>query len=181
MKGGDEVMDEVTQRFEKIYNGTYDYLYKYLLLKADTRETVEDILQSVYLDFYKKLQEGANVLDPKHYLLRMVKHKIADHYSSRIVMESIDEAMEVVDEDALRKLERSDGFIYEEVLAHLKAADELTYKIFLLHFGYDLTIKETANALGVAEMTVKNRLYRTLKRLKKEIKEEGRYALFRSS
>ena len=174
-------MDEVTQRFEMIYNNTYDYLYKYLLLKADSRETIEDILQNVYFAFFKKMQEGANILDPKHYLLRMVKHKLADHYSSRIVMESIDEAMEVVDEDELRKLERSDGFIYEEVLASLKASDETTYRIFLLHFGYDLTIKETAKQLGVAEMTVKNRLYRTLKRLKKEIKEDGRYALFRSS
>lgn len=175
-------MDEVTERFEKIYNSTYDYLYKYLLLKSDTRETAEDILQSVYLAFYKKMQEGVNVLDPKHYLLKMVKHKLADHYSSRIVMESIDEAMEVVDEDALRQLERSDGYIYEEVLAQLKNADELTYRIFLLHFGYDLTLKETASALGVAEMTVKNKLYRTLKRLKKDMKKEGgKYALFRSS
>lgn len=173
-------MDEVTKRFEKIYNSTYDYLYKYLILKADTRETAEDILQSVYLAFYQKMQEGANVLDPKHYLLRMVKHKLADHYSKRIVMESIDEAMGVVDEDALRQLERSDSYIYEEVLENLKATDELTYRIFLLYFGYDLKIKETAKLLGVAEMTVKNRLYRTLKKLQKEMKEGDKNALFRS-
>ena len=54
-------MDEITQRFEKIYNSTYDYLYKYLILKSDTRETAEDILQSVYLAFYKKMQEGASL------------------------------------------------------------------------------------------------------------------------
>ncbi len=174
-------MDEVTKRFEKIYNSTYDYLFKYLLLKSDTRETAEDILQSVYLAFYNKMQSGETVLDPKHYLLRMVKHKLADHYSKRIIMESIEEAQEVVDEDALRQLESSDSYIYEEVLEKLKAADDLTYRIFLLHFGYDLTIKETAKALGVAEMTVKNRLYRTLKKLKKEMKEGDNYALFRSS
>ena len=40
-------MDEVTERFEKIYYSTYDHLYRYLLLKSDTRETAEDILQSV--------------------------------------------------------------------------------------------------------------------------------------
>jgi RNA polymerase sigma-70 factor (ECF subfamily) len=127
------------------------------------------------------MQEGAKVLDPKHYLLRMAKHSLADHYSARIVMESIDEAKDVVDEDALRQLEQTDSYIYEEVLEQLKAADELTYRIFLLYFGYDLTIKQTAKALGVAEMTVKNKLYRTLKKLKKEMKEGENYALFRSS
>lgn len=171
---------ETAEQFEKIYNNTYDYLYKYLLLKADTHETAEDILQSVYLAFYKKMQEGTKVFDPKHYLLRMVKHRLADHYRSRIEMESIDKAAEMIDENALKELERKDGFIYEEILAALKAADETTFRIFLLHFGYDLTLKETAKTLGIAEMTVKNRLYRTLKKLKKEMKEGGKYAYFRS-
>ena len=35
------------------------------------------------------------MLDPKHYLLKMAKHRLADHYSARIVMESLDEAMEI--------------------------------------------------------------------------------------
>ena len=76
-------------------------------------------------------------------------------------------------------LENDDSFTYEEILSCLKDMDETTYKIFLLHFGHDYTIEKTANTLGLAESTVKSKLYRTLKKLKKEIKEGERYAFFR--
>jgi len=170
---------EVRERFEQIYNSTYDYIYKFLIIKSDSRETAEDILQSVYLAFYKRMLSGDRVLDPKHYLLRMAKHGLADYYSRRKDADSIDGGVEIVDERALNMLENDDSFTYEEILSCLKDMDETTYKIFLLHFGHDYTIEKTANALGLAESTVKSKLYRTLKKLKKEIKEGERYAFFR--
>lgn len=170
---------EVKERFEKIYNSTYDYIYRFLAIKVSPREAAEDILQSVYLDFYKRMLTGERVLDPKHYLLRMAKHRVADFYSSRKEAESLEDNIEIVDEKALEQMENDDSYTYEEIMRNLKNVDEMTYKIFLLHFGHDYTIGKTAKTLGLSESTVKSKMYRALKRLKKEMEEGERYAIFR--
>lgn len=170
---------EARDSFERIYDSTYDYIYKFLILKVSSRETAEDILQSVYLDFYKRMLTGERVLDPKHYLLRMAKHRVADYYSGKRDTESLEDNIEIVDEKELDRLENDDSYTYDEIMQSLKSTDELTYKIFLLHFAHDYTIERTAKTLGLAESTVKSKMYRALKKLRKELKEDERYALFR--
>lgn len=170
--------ENVRERFEMIYNKNYDYIYKYLIVKSDSRETAEDILQNVFLNFYKHMLAGEKILDPKHYLLRSAKHGLADHFRSKRVTDSIDDGIEIIDEKALDSLENDDGFTYEEILQSLKNSDEVTYRIFILHFGHDYTIEKTAKTLGLAESTVKSKMYRALKKLRKQMKEGERYAVF---
>ena len=176
-------MDEkqIKENFARIYDTNYDYIYKYLIIKSDSRETAEDILQNVFLNLYKRMLEGEKVLDPKHYLLRAAKHRLADYYRSRRFNDSLDDTVEIVDEKALGELENDSGYAYEEIMQSLKEADETTYKIFVLHFGHDCTIEKTAKTLGLAESTVKSKLYRALKKLKNKAKEGEGYALFRRS
>ncbi|MBO5558439.1 sigma factor, partial [Ruminococcus sp.] len=76
---------DVTLQFQKIYDDTYDYIYRYIMSKADTRENAEDLIQNVYLTFYRKMLSGATVLNPKHYLLRIAKNDLSDHYGSDAV------------------------------------------------------------------------------------------------
>lgn len=172
---------EVKERFEAVYNKTYDYINRFLLTKVSSRETAEDILQSVYLKFYDKLQSGSTILDAKHYLLRMAKHAVADYYKNRRQHESIDEHVTIVDEKALRRMENDDTFTYEEILESLRRMDDVTYRIFMLHYVHDYTIEKTAEIVGMSVSTVKSRMYRTIKKLQNEIKEGESHAFFRRS
>ena len=52
--------------------------------------------------------KGERVLDPKHYLLRAAKHRVADYYSGRKQTDSLDDGVEIVDEKAL---EQSPGWL----------------------------------------------------------------------
>lgn len=179
-KGGDSMENEASAKkaFERIYGETYDYIYRFLLIKSDSREELEDILQSVYLGFYNKLlRDGAgSVRDPKHYLLRSAKTALAGHFRSIKPAESLeDSTREIVDERALRELEQEDRFTAEQLMENVRAMDETTYKIFVLHFSYDLTLKKTAELLGLREATVKSRLYRALRQLKKNYEEGERH------
>ena len=171
--------DAVRERFEKIYDKTYDYIYRYVMSKADTRETAEDIIQNVYLTFYRKMLDGDTVLNVKHYLLRMAKNSIADHYRTRVVFDSIDEYDDIPDDTALAELENSEGAAYADIMSGLEKTDMTAFRIFMLHFGQGMTLKETASALGIAESAVKTKMYRTLKKLKEKVKEDDGYALFR--
>lgn len=72
---------ELKDTFVQAYNDTYDYIDRYLTSKLPTRELIEDALQSVYLDFYRSLitTEG-KIKNVRHYVLRIAKHYVADHY-----------------------------------------------------------------------------------------------------
>ncbi|HCJ41109.1 RNA polymerase sigma factor [uncultured Ruminococcus sp.] len=178
---------DVTSQFQKIYDDTYDYIYRYIMSKADTRENAEDMIQNVYLTFYRKMLSGATVLNPKHYLLRIAKNDLADHYGSdaarrnKITVENIDDHYDIPDDDALTALEQTECTTYGEVMEELKKADITAFNIFMLHFGRGMTLKETASALGMEESSVKTKMYRMLKKLKKTVKEDESHALFRRS
>lgn len=169
MKGGNAVNDKFSDIFVKTYNDTYDYICKYLALKFNCRELIEDALQSVYLDFYRALinTEG-KIRNPKHYILRIAKRYVADHYKDKEknTFEDID-SLDIPDDKMLRKLENADFFDYEQVMGTLKKADELTYRIFVLHYQYGYTIKKTAAITKLPQSTVKSKIYRMLDKLKK--------------
>ena len=46
-------------------------------------------------------------------------------------------------------------------------------KIFICHYQLDLTLRQTAEALGMKESTVKAKLYRTLQKLRTIYATEG--------
>lgn len=125
---------ELQDTFVQAYNDTYDYINRYLTSKLPTRELIEDALQSVYLDFYRSLiTTQGEIKNVRHYILRIAKHYVADHYRQQP-----------------------------------KATfEDITYRIFVLHYQYGYTIKKTASCLGLSQSTVKSRLYRTLDKLKK--------------
>ncbi|MCM3496541.1 MULTISPECIES: RNA polymerase sigma factor [Paenibacillus] len=60
-----------------------------------------------------------------------------------------------------------------DIGAALKACNELDQEIIALRFFVDCTLPEIAKIVGMRESAVKNRLYRSLEKLRKELKEWG--------
>ena len=172
---------KINQSFEQIYDRTYTDIYKYILLKVSPKETAEDILQNTYLELYRKMLSGETIFRPKHFLLTVAKRRLADHYRSATDEESLDDNIAIVDESALEALENDDSFLYEDIMQSLERSDTTAYRIFYLHYGCGHTLKKTAKLLGMTESTVKSKMYRTLRKLKKQLTEEEDYALFRRS
>ena len=61
-----------------------------------------------------------------------------------------------------RNIELSDIWNY------IEQQDALTIKIFVLYFRFDEKIADISKELKISESNVKNRLYRTIKRIQKE-------------
>ncbi|MBR1738759.1 MAG: sigma-70 family RNA polymerase sigma factor [Ruminococcus sp.] len=164
--------NEIKEQFVGLYESTYDKAYRYAAVKTGSPDAAEDILQEIYLKIYRLMLSGGRIRDPKHYVMRAVKRAAADYYSAKAVTESIEET-EIVDEAALRQLENDDGYLFDEVMRRIRDFDENTYRIFLLHFKYGLTLKAAAKELDLAESTVKSKLYRGLRRIKETTGKEG--------
>lgn len=70
-------------------------------------------------------------------------------------------------EERLLKKERTD-----EIWRLLEKEPELNRRIFLLYYGYDRSQKEIAQALGLGENAVRQRLYRTRNRIRKLLRSD---------
>lgn len=168
-------MEQIRKYFNQIYNETYDETLAYVLTKCGRKDVVEDILQEVYLELLKVLeQKKVNYIkSPEAFVLQLAKSKVYRYYSER-EQQAVCNYVEELEESAVFDVDWSatwedvliDQLTAKEVMEYLAEKDELTKEIFYQHFFENKTIKEIAEVQGVKEFTVKNRLYRTLKELK---------------
>ena len=114
----------------------------------------EDAVQNVYLDFYRRIERYGHldVLFPKAFLLKMLKREIIARYAERDKrnLRSLEDVPEerlkddVVFEDAV--LDRA---LAQDILTEAKKLPRETYRVFVLYYGYELSISEIARELGM--------------------------------
>ncbi len=151
--------------FDRVYETTYRPLLRYAIVHLSDPTDAEDAVQNVYLDFCRRIgrQGHLDVLFPKAFLLKMLKREIIAHYAQREKRNL--RPLEEVPEDRLRDdvifedavLDRA---LAEDILTEAKKLPRETYRIFVLYYGYELSISEIAKELGMGAEAVKSRLFR---------------------
>jgi len=172
-KSGDAGLQK---QMEQIYNDTYDYILKYVVRKCKNPSDIHDIVQNIYIKFYDKLVKGVTIEEPRRYLTQIAKNEVIDHYrvwgreSKLIPVFSKDEEENFNDIEKELSVTFDDPApeILDELWQYLQSRDPLTFKIFVLHFHYDMKIDDVANSLEVTPSMVKNRLYRTIKEVREK-------------
>ena len=151
--------------FDRVYETTYRPLLKYAIIHLSDPTDAEDALQNVYLSFYRRIERYGHldVLFPKAFLLKMLKREIIERYAER--EKHAVRLLEDVPEDRLRDdLSFEDGVLdralAREILTEAKKLPRETYRIFVLYYGYELTISEISKELGMGAEAVKSRLFR---------------------
>ena len=151
--------------FDRVYETTYRPLLKYAIIHLSDPTDAEDALQNVYLSFYRRIERYGHldVLFPKAFLLKMLKREIIERYAER--EKHAVRLLEDVPEDRLRDdLSFEDGVLdralARDILAEAKKLPRETYRIFVLYYGYELTISEISKELGMGAEAVKSRLFR---------------------
>ncbi len=172
---------EQNERFDRVYSETRDDLLRYLMLRTNAAPEAEDLFQEVYRLFYARLIRGAlPILNPRRYLFSIAKKLLARYYRTAAKRKETEQPMpedfDVVSDETpideqLLKQERTD-----EIWRLLKSEPELNQRAFVLYYGYDRSQKEIAEALGISEEAVRQRLYRTRERIRRmlEHKEQER-------
>ena len=162
---------EQNERFDRIYGETRDDLLRYLMLRTNAAPEAEDLFQEVYRRLWRRMTHGAlPILDPRRYLFSVAKKLLAGYYRNAEQRRAAEQPMpedfdavsddEPIDERLLQK-ERTD-----EIWRLLKSEPELNQRAFMLYYGYDRSQMEIAEALGVSEEAVRQRLYRTRERIR---------------
>lgn len=165
------------QNFDNIYQNTYDNTLKFIVLKCNNIDDINDIIQDTYVELYHKLQKkDINVENENSYIVGIAKNIIKRHYrkmKNKNYEISINENdnIEIIDEVNLE-----DNFITQEnakdVWNYIKNKDIITAKIFYLYYILGYKLEEIAIEMNLNLSNVKTRIYRTLKEIKKLYGEE---------
>lgn len=170
---------ELREKVAEIYQATYDDMLKFVVSRCRNPSDVPDILQNTYLCFFRRLKKRGDVRDPKSYLYRIARHELFKSYgvwrrdSGNIPAFSGQEGENFDDIEAELQTETDDASMSSgEIWASVRKGDVLTFKIFVLYFGYDEKLCDIARLLHISESNVKNRLYRTVRKIREEFRLE---------
>lgn len=194
MKGGNHTLTsqenkQVKEYFEQTYKETNRSVTLFLISKCKNFVDVSDILQEVYMEYYKVLiRKGLDYIkEHEKFLISLCRKKIATYYSfwDRIphklyLDEKEDYEREELLSDAydIDRDDVDDVFLQKEMIGDvkvlLKKQPDEVQKIFYLYYTMELKVSEIADLLHIKVHTVKNKLFRTRKIISEQLKDDWR-------
>lgn len=161
-----------TELFESIYRATFTTLSKYVYFKVAQASDAEDIIQTIYIDFFNYIvKKNKHVDNVQAYLMQMANNELSKYYKKRNELPiTFDEEklilLENIPDDVDIELDILNSIESDTIFNLVKKLSILDQKILGAHFRYDMTFKEIAHTLNLTENTIKTRYYRALKELK---------------
>ena len=168
--------------FDRIYEKTYRTLLRYAIVHLSSPADAEDALQNVYLGFYRRITERghADVLAPQAFLLKMLKHEIAHRYEERakrntFETDEFDESIAIDPDSFEEEVEiRAEA---GQVLEAAKSLSPDSYRVFVLYYGFDMSVTEIAKEMQLGTEAVKSRLHRGREAVRKQLTDRGAISL----
>ncbi|MFA4815099.1 MAG: RNA polymerase sigma factor [Candidatus Gracilibacteria bacterium] len=163
------------EQFAQAYDQHADAIFRHCYLRVYDRELAKDLMQETFMKAWKYYSEGEGekIENPKALLYKIATNLIIDHSrrpgSKRTdSLEDLAEAGFEPGEDRSDKLkDELDAKDALKVLAYIK---EDYREVLILRYFSDLSLKQTAEALGISENLVSVRLNRALQELRKHLR-----------
>lgn len=169
--------------FEKIYQATYNKILRFIVIRCNNIDDVNDIIQDTYIELFKiivmkRLLDKDNIENYifgianniiKRYYHKKKKENILSFYtenendSNLYIEDNFDLEQKIITKENVK-----------EVWEYIKTKELITIKVFYLYFVLGLKISEISEELNINESNVKNKIYRTLREVKKYLGEEVR-------
>ncbi|TZF93745.1 sigma-70 family RNA polymerase sigma factor [Chryseobacterium panacisoli] len=169
--------------FMLLYDRYWDSLYSFVFVRTRDKEIAEEILQNLWV----KILENTDTIQTddsesaKGYLLRHLHYRILDFYNSYKKAPptlSIDEfdipnELEISDTDYFEILEENEIntllSMIDEVVAQLPSTEQQVYD---MRIRKNMSVNETAEALGISNKTVSNKLSKALGEIREQLSPE---------
>ena len=163
------------EAFGHLYDHYFLQIFKYLLIRTDTREDAEDITETVFMKAWEHLPNfGGKKKERKFraWLFRIAHNTLVDHYRTRkklLPLESVSHTGTVAGEPGGFALKNEDS---KRIIQAIKRLDETSQKVIVSRFISDLSHKETALSIGISENNVRVIQYRALKKIRNMLRED---------
>ncbi|WP_250254234.1 sigma-70 family RNA polymerase sigma factor [Chryseobacterium sp. Marseille-Q3244] len=166
--------------FMLLYDRYWDSLYRFVFVRTKDKEASEELLQNLWI----KILENTEMIQTdesesaKGYLLRHLHYRILDYYNSFKKAPptlSIDEfdipsEIDISDTEYFEILEENEISVLlsmiDEVVSHLPTTEQQVYD---MRIRKNMSVNETAEALGISNKTVSNKLSKSLGEIREQL------------
>ena len=159
-------MSQQEQEFQAFYEKYLLFVYRYIYSKIGSREEAEDLTSQVFMKALKNIDYQRDQHSLQKWLVQVMKTTIADywriHYqlSSHSLEQLLDAGWEGPTEHEPTPSSTDPSQHVQQIL---RALPEHQREVLTCRFLLSLSIKETAQCLGLTETNVKVLQFRALK------------------
>ncbi len=163
--------------FGALYDRYHAMIYRFVMIKVGRREEAEDITHQVFLSAWQNVHTYKHKGYPfSSWLYRIARNQVIDHYRSRkgksdVSIEKADPELFGVETDYIGNL--SAKIELERVRSAVGRLKPDYQDVIILRFVEDMSLKESAVALGKSEGAVKLLQHRAIRELKKALSDES--------
>ena len=154
--------------FEEIYTGNSKILFRVAKKMVGDRDDVSDIVQEVFIDLFRKMNNGLDIRHVKSWLYRVTCNKCIDCIRKRKRFQPVESIEDYgIEQDSTGAQEIRSAII--KALAKLKPRE----RMLAVLYSEELSYKEIAEATGIKITSVGKMISRTLEKIELEYKNLG--------
>jgi len=162
--------------FTTIYHATLAHVSKFVHFKVNDFEDAQELVQNVYLDFYKYIcRNDKNIDNVSAYLISMAKNELTRYYKTKsetpkIITDEDNMMLEQIPDDQDLEVEVINDLSSQEIWAIIESMPALDKQILIAHYRFDLPFSEIARSLNMPGSTVRSRHHTAIETIKSKIK-----------
>ena len=174
-------MEDARLLFDQIYIRTQAAALRFITSKCMSISDIDDIYQDTYLNVYRSLCNTDKPIENEEaFVINIAKKSISRYYGvltklrgrvsvglSRI---SDQKPIEDIPADMDVEMLVADRALCDEIFETVSSMSADVQRIVYMYFILDMSLNEISAALGMSKDAVKNRLYRTLERIRRSYK-----------
>lgn len=163
-------MQHLDKIFTEIYDQYVDKVFRFIFLKVSSQEISQDLCSEVFLRYWKSLNLGTQIENPRAFLYQIARNLVIDHYREKdraklVSLENIKIEAPNID------LEKQTDLVSEinQVEKGLRQLKQDYQDVLIWHYLDDLSVSEIAEMMNKAENAVRVTIHRALKELRRKL------------
>lgn len=161
--------------FGSLYDHYQPKIYRFVLIKVSQREEAEDLTHQVFLNAWQNIKSYKNLGFPfGSWLYQIARNEVIDFYRTRKKSARIEEIdPEALSFDALNQQSAETSMALQKVRTSMLKLKPEQQDVIIMRFVEDLSLKETAAAMGKTEGAIKLLQHRAIDKLKELLKQQS--------
>lgn len=156
------------EAFGLLYDRYQPQIYRFVYIKVGTREDAEDATHQTFLNAWKHIGNYRSMGFPfSSWLYQIARNEVIDYYRTRKPNISVGDEEEAIPDVHDLAHTTDDRIVWEQVGHAIRTLKPEYQDVVVMRFVEELSVHETAEAMGRSEGAIKLLQHRAIKALKK--------------